>query len=366
MKKKLIPLGVCLIILFVLILTNKETQEFSQTPSLDLATYPVATFSGGCFWCTEADFEKTDGVIEAISGFVGDASDTQPPTYSEVSSGGTTFREAAQVYYNPQVVSYDQLLDVYWRHIDPTDEGGQFTDRGFQYTTTIFYQSEEERIAAEHSRESLMGHEKIDDRIVTAILPFTRFFPAEDYHQDYYKKNPIRYSYYRSGSGRDRFIETTWGDGLLRAQHHDQNRLESRLTPLQYRVTQLDATEPPFNNAYWDNHAEGIYVDIVDGTPLFSSLDKFDSGTGWPSFTKPIDATNVTLHEDTKLLLKRTEVRSTNANSHLGHVFNDAPAELGGVRYCINSAALRFIPKEELVDEYALYLSLFEKNELNN
>ncbi len=341
--------------------------------------YAVATFSGGCFWCSESDFEKTDGVVEVVSGYVGGT--TENPSYKEVSDGKTGHREAIQVYYDPTRVSYEQLLEVFWRHIDPTDGTGQFNDRGEQYTSAVYYHNDEQKIIAEKSKKDLESSKKFDQPITTVIKQSMRFFVAEDYHQDYYKKNKNAYEFYRSRSGRDDYIARVWGDTLYAAQKHhtctikngvsicDESsfkkqtnmELKKRLSDVQYSVTQNGATEKPFDNAYWDNKEEGIYVDIVSGEPLFSSKDQYDSGTGWPSFVKPIGNDVVVEKMDYGLHLPRIEVLSKKANSHLGHVFNDGPADRGGRRYCMNSAALRFIQKAEMEKEgYSAYNFLFE------
>ena len=328
----------------------------------------TATFAGGCFWCVESDFEKVEGVVRVISGYTGGR--TKNPEYREVSSGDTGHVEAVQVVFDPKKISYEELLDIFWRHVDPTDPGGQFVDRGSQYRTAIFYHNEQQRQAAEDSKQRLASLEKFDKPIATELIQFTEFYEAEDYHQDYHRKNPVRYKLYRMGSGRDRFLEATWGDAESSPKKKrvegkyakpTDDELRRRLTNLQYQVTQKDGTEPPFDNAYWDNKSEGIYVDVVSGEPLFSSQDKFDSGTGWPSFTRPLEPQNVVEKKDRKFFMVRTEVRSKHADSHLGHVFTDGPASTG-LRYCINSASLKFIAKDRLEAEgYGKYSSLFQE-----
>lgn len=366
---------------------EKQVTVPSPVNTSQVTVLKTALLADGCFWCVEHDLEEVAGVTKVVSGYAG--GNLPNPTYENYAEHG--YREVVEVTYDASKISYANLVEHILKHGDPTDSIGSFGDRGLEYSPAVYYDTQEEKMMALDVIAKVDAKKIFDKPVSVVVIPRIKFWPAEEYHQDYSKKNPIRYAYYRNASGRDTFINKYWGsdatkftfstvpaavtniqgsDGLslgaapasstLRFSSFikpSDAQLRQTLTPIQYDVTQKGGTEKPFSNEYDRNKEEGIYVDVVSGEPLYSSKDKYDSGTGWPSFVKPITADAVTLHEDRGIFSTRTEVRSRFADSHLGHVFDDGPRDLGGKRYCMNSAAMRFVPLGDMVKEgYADYV----------
>ena len=374
----------------------------THTPTdTDAPREGTAILAGGCFWCVESDFGKMPGVKDVVSGYSGGS--TANPTYKNYANGGHV--EVVKVTYDPSQVTYAGLVEWLIKHSDPTDGHGSFADRGAQYRPLVYYENEQEKQAAENAIAEVNKLAVYDKPLALEVAKREKFWPAEDYHQDYAKNSLVKYDYYRYKSGRDAFIKKHWRDrakklelpGSIPKAKEDSDKtltsapagnpldsntaattdsakppwndfrkpskqeLKQKLTDIQYEVTQQSGTETAFKNAYWDNKEAGIYVDIVSGEPLFSSTDEFKSGTGWPSFVRPLDSKFITLKEDNTLFTTRTEVRSKIADSHVGHVFNDGPADRGGKRWCMNSAAMKFIPREKMEAEgYGDYVSRVE------
>ena len=353
---------------------NNNTSTQVQVSS----SQQVITLAGGCFWCIESVFQEEPAIIDAVSGYTG--GEESAADYLAVVSGNTGHREVVQVTYDTDLISLSEVLNIFWSAIDPTDDGGQFADRGYQYTTAIYYTNDAQRQIAEQSKRLLAESNLFESEIVTEILPLPNFFPAEEYHQDYYQKSSAHYKAYEEASGRKGFVEDTWGRDAAFDFFKESVSLKSvtprgdynytdeeieillqNLDPLAYHIVAENGTEKPFDNLYWNNKADGIYVDVITGEALFSSTHKYDSGTGWPAFWRSIDDDSIELREDNSLHETRTEVRSE--TGHLGHVFNDGPVEHGGQRFCINSASLLFVPLDEMQEKgYGEYLTLFENN----
>jgi peptide methionine sulfoxide reductase msrA/msrB len=368
----------------------------------------TAVFAGGCFWCVESAFEKCPGVTNVVSGYSGGRS--QNPNYKNYAAGG--HREVVLISYDPSQVTYAGLVGFLIKHINPWDRAGSFIDRGKNYSPAIYFANPEEKEAAEGVIKAIDQMKVYKKPINVPVVARKAFWPAEDYHQNYHLTNPGNYMTYRQTCGRDPFIKEHWGENAdrltlpgafpkgatgkratqagkteagsgtgnssdaakgsddlsqksekpwLNFEKPKPAELKRKLTRSQYQVTQENETEQPFANAYWNKHEDGIYVDVVSGEPLFLSIDKFDSGTGWPSFVRGVDENCYATLPDYTHGTQRVEVRSRIADSHLGHVFDDGPPQEGGLRFCINSASLRFIPLKDMERMgYGEYLKRFE------
>jgi len=336
----------------------------------------VAVFSGGCFWGVQAVFQHVIGVTNAVSGYAG--GDASTAHYDRVSEGNTGHAESVRVTFDPSRVTYEQLLQVFFTIAhDPTQLNYQGPDHGPQYRSAIWYTNDEQKLAAESYIAQSTKAKTWPKPIVTQVGPLGAFYPAEAYHQDYATTHPYQpYILFNDAPKvaqlkkqlptlyRDKaaLVSDNKKESAMRTYTKPSDaELKRKLTSMQYDVTQHEGTEPAFHNEYWSNHEPGIYVDIVSGEPLFSSVDKYDSGTGWPSFTKPLESANIATKTDRQFGMVRTEVRSVHGDSHLGHLFDDGPRP-SGQRYCMNSASMRFIPASKLEAEgYGQYAGLFAK-----
>lgn len=366
MKKiLLVAVAVLVVIITVFVSQRKTMAENNITKHTDMPSnvaelkanapkdYKEIYLAGGCFWGVEKYFASINGVVATDVGYANGL--TANPTYEDVVYKNTNHAETVHIVYDDKIVSLPFILDMYYKIIDPTSVNKQGNDKGVQYRTGIYYLNDEQKKIAEKSLAGLAQKYK-GKKIAIELMPIVNYYKAEEYHQNYLDKNPLGYCHI----GRDKFdeakkaIDRNLHNNIVEKKEYKQltdEELKSQLTPMQYKVTQNNGTEPAFRNEYWDNKRKGIYVDITTGEPLFSSKDKYDSGSGWPSFTKPIEGTDLTENRDTSHGMIRTEVRSKAGDAHLGHLFNDGPKDKGGMRYCINSASLRFIPKEDMIKE---------------
>lgn len=340
--------GIVIVILISLLGCAK-----SQSAKINNSEYMDSIyFAGGCFWGTQHFFQQVTGVISTEVGYAN--STIKNPTYKEVCGGKTSAAETVMVGYDYKKISLRDLIELYFMTINPYTLNRQGNDVGTQYRTGIYYTNQSQLQVIERTIDN---YERENGRkVVVEVKPLLSFYPAEEYHQEYLDKNPGGYCHIGLG-----LFETA--RNYMPKYLNDKDDLKERLTPLQYEVTQNAATEAPYTNEYDQEFRTGIYVDITNGEPLFLSSEKFDSGCGWPAFSRPIDDNLLKEIQDNTHGMNRTEVRSKKGNSHLGHVFNDGPTNKGGLRYCINSASLKFIPLDEMKAEgYGKYIPLIKTN----
>lgn len=332
------------------IINQEQEKIVSENPNedIDYSNVKLDTIylAGGCFWGIEAYMENIYGVADAISGYAN--GETANPTYEDVLYKNTGHAETVKVDYDPERISLSEILDYYLLVVDPTSLNKQGNDQGSQYRSGIYYTDKQVKDIIQKRLDT--EQKKYMDKIVVEVEPLNNFYKAEEYHQDYLKKNPNGYCHIDLSKANEVIIDKS------KYPKPSDEELRSKLTDIEYKVTQENNTESSFSNEYWDNDEKGIYVDVATGEPLFSSKDKFDSGCGWPSFSKPISKEVVTYNKDTSYNMVRTEVRSRSGDSHLGHVFDDGPKELGGLRFCINSASINFVPLEDMDKEGYGYL----------
>lgn len=322
----------------------------------DISASKVIYLAGGCFWGLEAYMQKLNGVEDAISGYANGK--TENPSYYDLKTSGHA--ETVKVVYNPDIISLEDILAHYLRVVNPVSVNKQGNDVGTQYRTGIYYTDEADKSII----DSVLAKEqtKHDKPIAIEVEPLKQFYDAEEYHQDYLEKNPGGYCHIDL-SLADKPLDKDEAPVIDSSRYikPSDEELKKNLTDIQYDVTQNSATERAFSHEYHDSFKRGIYVDITTKEPLFSSTDKFESGCGWPSFSKPISKDVVKYFEDNSHFMHRTEVRSRSGDAHLGHVFNDGPKELGGQRYCINGASLEFIPYDEMDEKGYGYLKYLVK-----
>ena len=311
--------------------------------------------AGGCFWGMQSYFDNINGVVSTKVGY---ANGTMAnPTYDIACHDNSGFAETIEVLYDPQIISLSFLLNMYFEVIDPTSVNRQGNDIGSQYRTGIYYIQEKDQDIILNALAHLQ--EVYTQPLAVECGPLINFYPAEEYHQHYLQKNPNGYCHISRQKIESAKYARQEKNTFYKPSIHV---LKKQLSELEYQVTQESKTEPPYQNKYWNHFEKGIYVDITTGEPLFISDDKFDSGCGWPSFSKPIDRKLIKERRDTSFNMERTEVKSQLGDAHLGHVFTDGPIEKGGLRYCINSASLRFIPLEKMKEEgYEAYIPLIKQ-----